>query len=74
MTLPTRKSNAWWGRSATASPATRPTTQHDGALDVTCESCHDARSWAKAPTFDHDKADYQPMNTSTWPHTATSAD
>jgi hypothetical protein len=32
---------------------------HDGALAATCESCHDARTWDTAPTFDHDKADYR---------------
>ncbi len=32
---------------------------HDGKLAAQCETCHDARTWEKAPTFDHDKADYK---------------
>ena len=32
---------------------------HNGALSGNCATCHDERTWDKAPGFDHDKADFR---------------
>jgi len=56
----TRKSNAGWvGLERDCISCHRRDDVHDGALSATCESCHDARDWQRAPRFDHDKAGYR---------------
>lgn len=59
-TLSTRKSNAGWvGLERNCVSCHKSDDVHDGALDASCETCHDAARWDKAPKFDHDKADYR---------------
>lgn len=59
-TLSARKSNAGWvGLERDCVSCHKTDDVHDGALDASCESCHDAARWDKAPKFDHDKADYR---------------
>ncbi len=58
--LSERKSSAGWvGLERDCMACHESDDVHDGALAATCESCHDARTWDTAPTFDHDKADYR---------------
>lgn len=58
--LSARKADAGWvGLERHCVSCHKSDDVHDGALDASCESCHDAARWDKAPTFDHDKADYR---------------
>ncbi len=59
-TLSPRKAGAGWvGLERNCVSCHTGDDVHDGALDATCESCHDAARWDKAPKFDHDRADYR---------------
>jgi hypothetical protein len=57
--LSVRKGSAGWiGLGTKCATCHERDDAHRGDLSTTCESCHDAKAWAPAPTFDHEKTDY----------------
>lgn len=58
-TLSPRKTSAgWMGLETSCVSCHKVDDPHSAKLSARCETCHDAKSWEKAPHFDHDSADY----------------
>ena len=57
--LSARKVGAGWiGLATTCAGCHETDDVHRGSLSARCATCHDARTWAPAPGFDHDSSDY----------------
>ncbi|MFN8579523.1 MAG: cytochrome c3 family protein [Gemmatimonadaceae bacterium] len=60
-TLSPRKAGSaagWMGLETTCISCHKVDDAHNGKLSARCETCHDTKSWEKAPKFSHDSSDY----------------
>jgi hypothetical protein len=60
-TLSPRKaagSAGWMGLETSCISCHKADDPHNAKLSARCETCHDTKSWEKAPKFDHDSSDY----------------